>query len=288
MEITENKIRQYLLGSLSQEEIELFDLQIILNAALEERLLLAEEKLMEDYLEGTLSTAEKELFQKNFLASQERYAQLNQLSLLKNYAQKNLGLRGSANLTGENAALDLKPAERPTFFQKLKNLISTNLPLTATVTVLTIIGLILGLFIYQKGRENMGAGDEVASLNQKDLSDLSNYKNLSSLSLISGSFRSTAAGSNNVLKKDAASEYFLLRLALPTINNQNENSFNVRISAEEKLLARLDHLRSYNNQNGQELRLLLPSSHFQRGTYKIEVVPEGKNDVPFIFSFKVE
>jgi hypothetical protein len=50
MEITENKIRQYLLGNLP-EEAEKIDLRIISDKNLEESLYLAEERLMEDYLE---------------------------------------------------------------------------------------------------------------------------------------------------------------------------------------------------------------------------------------------
>ena len=107
------KLRQYLLESLQEKEAEELDLQIISNKSLEEELYLAEDALIEDYLDETLPAAEVELFHKNFLISEAREDQLKELAALKNYAQNTIQKEVSG-----------KPADN--FFQKLKNAFTLN------------------------------------------------------------------------------------------------------------------------------------------------------------------
>jgi hypothetical protein len=80
-------LKQYLLGSLPQSEVEVVELSVISGEISEDELLWAESELMEDYLDETLSPTEVEMFKENFLVSPERAAQLRQISLIKNYVR---------------------------------------------------------------------------------------------------------------------------------------------------------------------------------------------------------
>lgn len=88
MKFTQSQLKQYLLGNLRAEQAEAIDLQIISQPQFAEELGLAEDNLMEDYLEEALTHNEIELFHKNFLVSEERTNRFRQLCLLKSYARK--------------------------------------------------------------------------------------------------------------------------------------------------------------------------------------------------------
>ena len=80
------KLKQYLLGALSEPESEAVNLRIISDEAFAEELFLAENDLIEDYLEGSLSNAEVQLFRTNFLTSPERKQQLSLTRDLRRFA----------------------------------------------------------------------------------------------------------------------------------------------------------------------------------------------------------
>src|SRR5437763_2043708 len=101
------KLKQYLLGNLSQEAAAEIDLRIIEDDALTEHLALAESDLIEDYLEGSLSTEELALFNSNFLTSADRKQQLGEISLLKRYARDQAGSVAPAGGTSRSAGFSL-------------------------------------------------------------------------------------------------------------------------------------------------------------------------------------
>jgi hypothetical protein len=271
MEITENKLRQYLLRNLPDEEAEQLDIQIINDESLEEAFQNAEESLMEEYLEGMLSPSEARLFHENFLGSSERESELKHLFLLKRYAKKKAE---QEQLTRQ----EIKT--RNVFFRKLKSFFGFSFPLPAAVIVLIVLGLLLtGVFFY-KGDES-----EIAALNQNQLNDISQYKNLSNLSLSSGTFREAPSG--NALSENGMTENVLLRLALPS-DIMTGGFFNIKITSQQKTVATLKHIRSYDNQNGRELRLLLPSAQLKKGSYKIEAAPENGQEAPVLYTFTIQ
>lgn len=272
MEITENKIRQYLLGNLPEEEAEKIDLRIISDKNLEESLYLAEERLMEDHLEKTLSISDLKLFHENFLTSRERKSELKHLAQLKTYAQKKGDQR-------EESASSQRITNSDSFFQKLKGFFGFNIPLVASLSVLIVLGLLMGVFFYNRSES------EIAHLDQKELSDISEYKDLSNLNLISGAFRD--APSASILAKDKLTENVLFRLALPS-GITTETFFDIQIRDEQKPIATLKHVRPYSNPNGREIRLVVPSSVLKKGNYKIEAVPENAQNDLVSYSFTIQ
>lgn len=269
------KLRQYLLGSLQEKEAEELDLQIIGNKNLEEELYLAEDALMEDYVDETLSAAEVELFHKNFLISEAREDQLKELAALKNYAQNSIQKEVSG-----------KPADN--FFQKLKNAFTLNFRPVTFALGLLLIG-ILAIGIWQFGLSG-STGEiallekEAAALNGQDLSDLGKYENFSKLSLFPGLLRSSDGVPK--LSADGLSGIILIRLALPP--EEISNVFNAKITRNRTDTVSLNKMPVYSNQSGKEIRLLLPSSFFKNGEYKIELLPENRKDFPVNYSFTVQ
>jgi hypothetical protein len=88
--------------------------------------------------------------------------------------------------------------------------------------------LLIGVFFYNRSES------EIAHLDQKELSDMSEYKDLSNLNLISGAFRD--APSASILAKDKLTENVLFRLALPS-GITTETFFDIQIRDEQKPIA---------------------------------------------------
>lgn len=266
-----SQIKQYLLGSLSKEESEKIDLEIILGSLSEEEYRLAESDLMEDYLENMLSPDEVELFRTNFLISEARESELKILTLLKSYAQR--------TARSENTNEIIAESSQNNFFQRIKKYITLNLRPAAAVVVFSILGLLISIFFYNSGRVN-----EIGELNNKDYSNLAEVKDLSSIILTPGVFRE--GGQASVLSTEKITEQVLLRIALP-INVNFEGRFNVKILREQTEILTLDQIRSYKNQSVQEIRLILPSSLLKKGIYKIEIAPENSPSILITYPFEV-
>lgn len=261
------KIRRYLLGSLIENEVEEIELRLISDPSFEEELYLAENNLMEDYLENSLSPPEVKLFQENFLSCKERQSELENLALLRNYAQKKrLQEFSDEKIKGSSGF----------FFRKLSDFFARNLhPIAAVLAVAMLLGMI-GFYFFNSGK------NEIARLNQVDLSNVAEYQNLTNLNLNSISLRD-AVGSNK-LSANNLTDPVLLRLDLPV----EGNAFDVSVKQGEREIARLDRISPYRNQSGRELRLLLPASLLMKGEYRIEAAPENSNESSVVFTFAVQ
>ena len=262
------KIREFFLGQLKNEELAEFELQIIADASLEDKLHLAESELMEDYLEETLSPDEKVLFEKNFLVTTERQKRLDFLRLLKKHAKDVSQTKEIHNLVTENPL---------SFFDALKNFFSLNLKpvaLLATVLVLVLaIGFSWKVFFDNNGQSEFASVEkEVNELNQKDFGNPSEYQKFSNLSLVSGNLRSSGS-KNNLVESNLTNQVFL-RLTLP-IEINSDKIYTVKIIKDGKNTLTLNQIHTYQNKSGLEIRMLLPASLLKKGEYQIELQEEN-------------
>ncbi len=277
-EINVASLKQYLLGNLPPPEIEAIDLQIISNESSEEKLLWAECELMEDYLDETLSPPEVELFKENFLVSPERRAQLKQISLVRNYA-RNCAPKYVAEKASE------KPPE--SFYEKLKFFFSLNPRPAIAAFALVIVGLFAAAILYNTADSQTAAEREYAAINRTDLSDLAKFKDVFALNLMSGTFRDLSGGAANKLSPDKLGERVLFRLALP-VAAMAADAFKVEFVNDQEVVFTQNKLPFYNNANGQEIRLLLPSAALKKGVYQIKLTKETTPESAFVYNFAVE
>ena len=263
----ENNLKKYYLGTLSPAEIEAIDLRLMADAEFEEDLLLVKNNLMEDYLDDSLSADEVKSFQKHFLKTEERKKELKNLALLRNYARRKQAEKTAAEKSGESSA---------SFFDRLNKFFTMNLqPLALGFAAVVLIAVFIGAYF-------LISGSQLAELNRKDFSNIDEYRNLTNLNLISGTFRN----SNSAIKlsADKLTDPVLLRLGLPL----EGEIFDVNITRNEEKIATNLRVRSYSNENGRELRLLLPVSDLTKGNYKIEVFSADSRSTPAVYSFTVQ
>jgi hypothetical protein len=109
---------------------------------------------------------------------------------------------------------------------------------------------------------------QYAALNTKDLNTAPEAANLSSKSLITGTFRD--ADSTSKLTAANLTENVLFRLALPS-ETPKDASFNLELVKGGQTVFRQTNLRVYQNQSGQELKVILPKSALSKGNYQIKL-----------------
>lgn len=262
----ENKLKEYYLGTLSEEESEKIDLRLMEDAEFEEALLLAKNDLMEDFLDESLSAGEIESFQKNFLKTELRKKELKNLALLRSYARRKQAEKFAKRKTADRSA---------SFFDGLNSFVSAHLrPLAAGFAALIVFSA-AGLYF-------LNSTGGLSELNSKDFSNIDEYRNLTKLNLAPGMFRNANAAVK--LPAEKLTDPVFLLLALPP----EGEFFDVNIVRNEKKIASNLRLRSYSNQNGQELRLLLSASDLTKGDYKIEVFPANAPSVPAVYTFTIQ
>src|SRR5688500_11322728 len=73
-----DELRKYLLGDINSEEDKTFiEEKLIISDDFFQELLIEEEELVQDYVDGHLTLSEKQSFEKNYLISDERRKKIN-------------------------------------------------------------------------------------------------------------------------------------------------------------------------------------------------------------------
>jgi hypothetical protein len=254
------KLKQFLLGSQSEKEAEEIGVQILADRSFADKMAFAEEELIEEFLDEALTTEERELFFKNFLTTPARSELLNENVLLRSYARNHL------TEASERVSEEKKSGN---FFDALKGFLSLNLrPLAAALIILAFVGIGLYVYIYNAGGGLSQTEKDYAALNAKDLSNPSETANLSSKSLLAGTFRDTDSASK--LTAANLTENVLFRLALPS-GTTPDKRFNLELIRGGQTVFKQTNLRVYQNPNGQELKVLLPKAVLSKGTYQIKL-----------------
>ena len=83
--VDERQICQYLLGKLGVEEQQRFEEQLMTQESLFDELMVLEDELIDEYLQGTLSPPDRANFEKHFLATPERRQKLQFAQALRKH-----------------------------------------------------------------------------------------------------------------------------------------------------------------------------------------------------------
>ena len=103
--ISAEQIRNYLLGGLTGDEQARLEENLFTDPALEEQVRVAECELADDYAFQRLSTAERELFEKKFLVTNDRKRKLAVSTALRNHLAAQAAAKPSAGLVQPGASV---------------------------------------------------------------------------------------------------------------------------------------------------------------------------------------
>src|SRR5437867_293706 len=131
--LTEIKLRQFLLGDIQEEERAQIERLFISDPRSKERILVAEEDLIEDYLEGSLSPDQKQKFLAQYGYTPRRLRRLEITRLIRKHAMA----------SGLSVAIDVEaPQRRSVFAQLWPRNIRILVPAFALLFVAIIAGVI--------------------------------------------------------------------------------------------------------------------------------------------------
>ena len=260
MALETERIRRYLLGDISEAERQ--DLAMSISEHDFERdIEVAENELIEEYLEGTLSNEDKELFESHFLSSGEHRDLVHELALLKRYSSG----PAQAYLTGE----------MPVFNEGLSQY--RPLAAAAVVVVLGFLGLLSWMMFSVEQLPPLE--QKYVELNGGDLSDLSQYP---SMVLVRESEIQPAREPK--FKKDGPGTSFLFRMP---VGQADQSGYDAAVSIDGHEAFKMSGVHSYQADGTSEVRLLLPREIIKTGQVAIILTPK-EGQAAAVYPFIVE
>lgn len=108
----QTRIRQYLLGQLPPTELQELEERILADGGFYEELLIAEDELIDEYLDRELSQAERNNFETHFLLAHELQQKVHFSRTLKRYISEAFPLSGE-EVASESISEKLRDSDQP-------------------------------------------------------------------------------------------------------------------------------------------------------------------------------
>lgn len=241
-------LREFLLGKVNDEERGRIEDLFLIDPQAKERVLGVEQDLLEDYLEGTLTTADRERFVSRYAQTPEQRRRLRILRSIKDWALAEAASSVPAKTSG------FWERFRPAFF----------IPIAATAIIVIVVGAVW----LNRRMEHSAIEKQLAQLN----TPANVGKGSVSLELAPGAVRggespallNTSAFENEVvlrllwIQKERYPRY---QATIRRVGEEASQSFTVRNLQPES--------------DGSAIRLKLPTHLLTRGTYVINLSADG-------------
>jgi hypothetical protein len=274
---TDAQLRQFLLGKIEAEERQRIESLFLTDSLMRERVLAAEQELFDDYLEESLSTADREAF----------------LSLYGDTAAQRRKLRIAKSV--QQWALDQQrtpafiPKPPPSLWARLLERLRLRpvlvIPIAVTAAVAIVVAIVWVNSRSERDREYLAMNQELARLNTPaSLREV--LPGVPSQTLKPGSVRSVEPEPE--LQKQSNNSIAELRL----IWMQKEE-----YPTYQAVLRRPGDDRSYSipnltveNDDGKFIRVRLPLNLLTRGNHQIELTgisADGTKSPPEVYNFTV-
>ena len=255
---TEAGFRAFLLGKLDDEQRELIEDLFLTDAQVRERVLAAEQDLIEDYLEDNLTGADRDRFLSRYAQTPAQQRELRITKSIKDWAVREAAVsRGvtskSSNLSGFRAWL------RPAFV----------VPVTAAIVIAVVVGLWLNGRMQQRNR-HLAVEQELARLNSPS-SLREDPGQMASLDLSPVTVRS----GQSQAEFEQSGDINLLELRLAWIQRERYSTYRAVVRRGDETL-HLPELQAEGE--GNTIRIRLPTSMLSSGRYEIELTginPDG-------------
>ncbi|MBV9926993.1 MAG: hypothetical protein JOZ96_18390 [Acidobacteria bacterium] len=261
----ESLLRRYLLGELDEGDQESVEERFITDRGFNERVLVAEDELVEDYLSGGLSEAEKASFVRHFLSTPNQRRKVRLAGAIKKYMAAEVAAYptepgGNVRTPG---AIDSEPARRP-FWRSPPVLVA------ASLALLLAVALGVGwLVVTERRRKELASSrQELERLNRQPVSDDPRWVILTPLNV-------RGDREANVLQRPAGGTVVQLWLMLVKDEYQSYQVILQKDGDAEQLL--VGGLRAETTPHGRAIPLRVPAQILPPGTFvlKLNGVSEG-------------
>ena len=161
--LTDSQMRQFFLGQLDEHQRQQVEEIFVCDAETRERILIAEEDLIEDYLDGNLSPEDQQRFRTHYLTSPQQQQKLRVTRSLRQ-----AGVDEAARATNVVTPVSSSPSKWRTFLDSLglRNRLVA-IPVVAALSAIVIAG---SIWIYRSQQSNVEEERRLAI--QKQLEEL--------------------------------------------------------------------------------------------------------------------
>jgi len=274
--MTDALLREFLLGKVDEEERERIEGLFLTDSQARERILSAEQDLIEDYLENSLTEEDKELFLQRFgqTSAQHRQLQINQ-------SVKDWALREAASTHTVSAQVSTSSRVRDLFRRRPAFVIPV---VVAAMILITVVAVWLSSRREQQDRYH-AIEQELVRLNTP--SSLREFPpNMNSLDLSPVTVRSVEQ--EREIKKTAETQ--LIELRLPWTKRERYSAYRaeVRLVVADELFT-IPTLQAEDD-GVYRIRMRLPAYLLRRGHYRVRltgVTPDGGPGLTEEYTFAV-
>jgi hypothetical protein len=254
--VTDASLRQFLLGQLSEEQRQQIESLFMTDSQARERILFVEQDLIEDYLDDSLTAAERQQFLEQYTATPEQRRKLRITKAIKELAAKEKAGRPVVGTTSLWSRLR----------ERLRPPLVLLVPLAAAITIAIVSAAVWLNRRVERQTERSTIAREIIQLNAPSNRQLS--PETISLDLRPGTLRSVESPPQ--LEKRAGVEVVELRLLWSLKDQYSSYRAVVQRVGEEPLLVNDLHADSEGR-----IRLKLPAHILTRGAYRIELTGMG-------------
>lgn len=267
------RMRQFLLGDLGEKEREELEQLVLIEGSTRDKLLMAEDDLIEEYLEGSLKAGEREKFLRQFLSIPHQRNKLRIAKSLRRFA------RDEANIETvpldprvlSEADIDPVPSQpRPVVQSKVlpfyRNL-WVYVPIAAVILIAVIVGA-LWYASYRGGIEREAQRQVIErELAQLNASEEQNLPADQATTLIVPPFspRSVVASSSSSFNRPIL-ELWLLP---GTKRTEKYNAVLQKVGSEDKY--QIFNLQLHDRGGDKVVRLRIPTRFLPPGTYRVQL-----------------
>jgi hypothetical protein len=300
------RMRRFLLGELGEDEREELEQLVIAEAGTRDRLLMAEDDLIEEYLEGSLQGDERERFLLQFLAIPHQRNKLRIARSLRRVARDEANIDtvpiqpralNEANIDTEpiqpqrlsEAEIDTEPIE-PKHLATPHVLPFYRNPLVyAPAMAIVLVAITLGVVWYAQYKSNETRRQEIerelAQLNSSGDQNLP-ADQISTLIVLPFSPRSVVASSSSNFQRQILEVW----LIPSTKQSARYEALLQKAGSEDQF--RIPHLQLQDRVPGEKaVRLRIPTRLLSPGTYRVqlsELSPDGTVANTSEYSFEIQ
>lgn len=252
---SEPALRRFLLGNVDDDERERLETLFITDPVVKEKILAAEEDLIDDYLDGSLTSAEEQRFIQQYAATPAQQRKLRIASSIKDWAR-----------TQGNVSLRHEPV-RKSFWSRLRDGVwlkpTVAIPIAAMAMVLVIIIAVWLNSRIERRNQQLAIQEEVVQLNAPSSLRQTPLK-MSSLELRPGTARSGNAEAESVISPGSG----VAELRLLWIQEEHYPRYSAVVrQVDGDKSVKIPDLQA--EVDGRSIRLRLPDRFLTRGAYQV-------------------
>jgi hypothetical protein len=273
--LTETQLRQYLLGKIDDEGRQRIEKLFLTDSHARDRILAAEQDLIEDYLEDSLTTEDEAIFLSQYAQTPEQQRQLRINKSIKDWALR------------EAASTQVIPVKVSAWTQ-LRERLRLKPAFVVPVVVLAITAIIVAAAwlsnLREQQKRHLAIEQQLAQLNAPaSLREVP--PGMTPLDLSPVAVRSDEQ--QREFKKSADTS--VVELRLPWIEKERYSAYQAEVRHADEESFTIPNLQAEND-DGYRIRVRLPANFVRRGQYRLRlsgIRPDGTHGIAAEYTFAV-